>query len=166
MAIWQIELNSARKYPKQKTNPQNVGNINLHLNFQKFPFQEFNFSIHKCFSLGTFIEKLVRYQFLTKCFYKFREGEIPSQSIWNGRESQGYSIIQQGYYGELPPHENLFSHGRESTVSVGWCCLTPHYRGLRSRVWFPSGREREGKKMQCSSCWPETYGIYQEANAA
>lgn len=32
-----------------------------------------------------------------------------------------------------------------------------HYRGLRSRVWFPSGREREDKKMQDSSCWPETY---------
>lgn len=103
MAIWQIELNIAKKIPQtKKENPQDVGNTNLPLPFQKFPFQEFHFSIHKCFSLGTFIENLIRYQFLTKCFYKFRKGDIPSQSTWNGREHQGYSIIQQEHYGELP----------------------------------------------------------------
>lgn len=133
-----------KKIPNKKQNPQNVGNINLPLPFQKLPFQEFHFSIHKRFSFGTFKENLIRYQFLTKCFYKFRKGEIPSQSIWNGREPQGYSILQQEGCGELLLDANLLSHGRHLAVSWSGAAWLQHCRGLRSRAWFPSVREREG----------------------
>lgn len=65
--------------PKQ---PQKDDNFKLSL-----PFQQFHFSLHKCFSPDTFAENFGKYQFFTRYFHKFRVTEIPSWSIWSGKEA-------------------------------------------------------------------------------
>lgn len=117
----------------------------------------------KRFSVGTFKAHFIKCWLITRYFCKFRGGEIPSWSIQNGREPQGYSNPQYEQHGKLNLHENLLFHGAKLADSVGWCCPT-----VTSQAWGPQSKRRcffsvlGGEKrvrisLQYSLCWLETY---------
>lgn len=161
MAIWPSKLNSARKN-KTKTHGRLTTLSSLFLSSSLI-------YLHECFSPGTFIANFIKYQFLTRYFYKFRAGVIPSWSIWSGRDPQGFSITQHEHCGE---QENLLSRGGESAISVEWCCLAPglHRLGVHRPREDVSTLLWESKRGQGSAVFTllawNIWGIYQEVNAA